>query len=131
MTFIDRLWITPEGKVEPVQTLEQPSTPPEGPWYVRIESIDDVGVILINGMPVALDAGGLDTGWRDITTQLSTNCNSTIQMLAWNFDGPWSYKFSIMHGNTIVWAAEKSGSGSTGLFFDQEVIIRGDGELVW
>ena len=131
MSFIQRLWITPDSKVKPASSIESASNPPKGKWFIRVEKMDDVGVVSINGMPAVLGSNGSDSGWVDVTTQLSTSCNNIITMSGWNSSGSWSYKFSIKHDETIVWAAEKSGSGSTGLFFNQEVTIKGDGEVVW
>jgi hypothetical protein len=133
MSFVQRLWITPDGDVKPASSLEAASTPPKGQWGIIIGEIDDVAVVTINGMPVILGARNVyGSGWAamDVTTKLATNCNNSIKMLAWNFEDAWAYKFDITHNGTTIWSAEKSGSGSTGLFFDQEVTIKGDGEVV-
>ena len=131
MSYVQRLRITSAGAVEPVPADTAAPKPPPGKWYVRVQGAQDLGVVLVNGIPTVLNASTVapESGWVEITGQLTSSRDNTVTMVAWNFDGPYSYKFEIKHDETIVWGAEKSGGGQIGVALAQPVQISAKGEV--
>jgi hypothetical protein len=85
----------------------------------------------VNGIPTVLNALAFaqESGWVEITGQLSNSQDNTIEAIAWNFDGPYNYKFEIKHDEIIVWGAEKSGGGQLGVALAQPVTITASGQV--
>jgi tetratricopeptide (TPR) repeat protein len=131
MSYVQRVRITPEGQVAVVPSDTAAPKPPPGKWYVRAQGIQDVGVVLVNGVPTVLNALAFarDSDWIEITGQLASSHDNTVVVVAWNFDGSYSYKFDLKHDETIVWGAEKSGGGQVGVVLSQPVSISGSGEV--
>jgi hypothetical protein len=131
MSYVQRLRINADGRVTPVAPDTAAPKPPPGKWYVRIQGAKALGVVLVNGLPVALNAAAFadESGWIEITGQLSSSHDNALMMSDWNFDGPFNYKFEIKHDDIIVWGAEKTGGGVVGVALAQPVVITSAGEV--
>jgi tetratricopeptide (TPR) repeat protein len=131
LSYVQRLRITSDGAVEPVPADTAAPKPPPGKWYARVQGAQDLGAVLVNGIPTVLNASAFaaESGWIEITGQLTSSRNNTVTMVAWNFDGPYSYKFEIKHDATIVWGADKTGGGQIGVVLSQPVQISAKGEV--
>ena len=130
LSYVQQVAIHPDGSVKAVSADTSVRTPLPGKWYARVQDVDDVGAILVNGMPVAAVHAKRDSGWVEITGQLYSDRDNTVTVAAWNFDADYAWKFSIKRDDTIVWAVEKSGSGLTGLTLSERVTISDSGELI-
>jgi hypothetical protein len=131
MNYIQRLRNTAAGEVEPIVPDNKAPNPPPGKWYVRVQNTQDIGVVLVNGVPAVLNSAALapDSGWIEITSLLSAKQDNTVAVQAWNFEGPYSYKFDIKRDDIIVWGAEKSGGGQVATVLDQTITVTGRGEI--
>jgi hypothetical protein len=131
LSYVQRLRIGADGTVVPVPAETAAPKPPPGKWYVRIQGAQDLGVVLVNGLPTVLNTSAFapESGWIEITGQLTSSRDNTVTMVAWNFDGPYGYKFEIKHDETIVWGAEKTGGGQIGVALAQPVQISAKGEV--
>jgi hypothetical protein len=131
LSYVQRLHISADGTVVVVPAETAAPKPPPGKWYVRVQGAQDVGVVLVNGVPTVLNALAFaqESGWVEITGQLSASRDNTVTMVAWNFDGPYAYKFEIKHDEIIVWGGEKSGGGQLGVVIAQPVQISAKGEV--
>ena len=130
LSYVQQVAIHPDGSVEALPPDTSARTPLPGKWYVRVQDVDDVGAILVNGVPVAAVHDRRDSGWAEITGQLYSDRDNAVTVTAWNFDAGYAWKFSIKRDETILWAVEKSGSGLTGLTLYQPVTISSHGELM-
>lgn len=128
LNYAQQLVIHPDGSIEPIKVDTSVRKPPPGKWYVRIQNVQDIGGILVNGQPVAVfwnRAGG----WIDITNLLYSNRDNKIVVAAWNFSDAYSWDFAIKRDETIVWQVNNNGSGQVGKVFSAEVLVTGNGEI--
>ena len=129
LNYVQRVAIHPDGSVEAVPPDVSVRTPPPGKWYVRAQAIRDVGGILANGQPVAVNWQNHEGEWTEITGLLHSDRNNAVTFAAWNFEGDYSWDFAIKHDDEILWAVDSTGSGQTGVVLSQDVVIAGNGEV--
>ena len=129
MSFVERLEITSEGRIKRISPYVLASKALADKWFVRMQNVQDVGVVLINGMPVLLMENSHNNEWIDISSSLSSNKDNVVSFIVWNFDGPFSYTAAIKQNETIVWGTEKTGGGTIGVVLAQRLTISSSGEI--
>ena len=129
LNYVQQVAIHPDGSVEALPPDVSVRIPPPGKWYVRAQAIRDVGGILVNGQPVAVNWNDHKGGWTEITGLLCSDRNNTVTFAAWNFEGDYSWDFAIKHDDEILWAVDSTGSGQTGVVLSHDVVIASDGEV--
>jgi hypothetical protein len=100
-----------------------------GTWSARAVA-EDVGLLLVNGVPAACSYDSIDFDWADIGGLLYANENNVVSALVWNFSDTYSWNFSVRKNENIVWGAEDQGSGQTGEVFFTTMTIDGSGNVV-
>ncbi len=128
LAYAQQIVIHPDGSIEPLLRDVSAKKPPPGKWYVRVQNVQDIGGILVNGQPVAV-FWNQEGAWIDITGLLYSDQDNKIAFAAWNFDSAYSWDFAIKHDEDILWAVSNSGSGQTGVVLAQDIIMTGDGKL--
>jgi len=128
LNYAQQVVIRPNGNVEPLAFDTTAHKSPPGKWYVRGQKTQDISAILVNGQPVDV-FWNADHPWVDITGLLYADRNNTITFAAWNIDGPYAWDFAVKHDENIVWAVSNTGSGRTGIVFQQNVTVTGSGEV--
>lgn len=124
-----RVAVAADGEVTPLALEPLPVSHPGGRWFVRLSDTDDVATLLINGTPVAV-VDRHDVGWVDITDYLAGEGENHLRFSVWNLRGEYSWDLAIRHDDTTIWSRKESGAGPTGLVFDEEMLITGQGDMV-
>ncbi len=113
-----------------------------GQWTVRIAA-EDVGLILVNNIPVAGSYSGgakapesptpglVDSGWIDIGNLLHGDQNNTISVVVWNRAGPYHWQAFVRRGEEVIWERSVEGQDRTGEVFSTSLVISEDGEALF
>ncbi len=128
LNYAQQMVIHPDGSIERIKADTSIRKPPPGKWFVRIQNVQDIGAVLVNGQPVAVywnEAGN----WIDVTNLLYSNRDNKIVVAAWNFEDVYAWDFAIKRDDEILWQVTNNGTGQAGKVFSAEVIITGNGEL--
>ena len=101
----------------------------EGQWSARVVA-KDVGLILINGIPVAAGYDGFNFGWFDATNALFTGMDNEVTAIVWNAIGECSWDLAIRVNETIVWGSDNQGTEQFGEVFQTTFIIDANGNVI-
>lgn len=129
LSYAQQVIIHPDGKVETLSPDTLVRKPPPGRWYVRVQNVQDIGGILVNGQPVMV-FWNQEAGWVDITDLLYSDRDNKVMVAAWNFDGSYSWDFALRRDETIVWGKQSTGSGATNRVFQETITINPEGKVV-
>ncbi len=89
-------------------------------WYVRAFNVDDNAKIYVNGNQVASVGYRGDSGWKDITSQVTSGgLNTKLQFVTYNSGGGYTWGYQIAVDNpagarTILWSQVAGVVGSAG-----------------
>ena len=110
-------------------------------WSVQIAA-EDVGLILVNGVPVAGSYSGgakapesptpglVDSGWIDISHLLHSDQNNTISVVVWNRTGAYHWQAFVRRGDEVIWQRNGNGQDQTGEVFSTSLMITENGEVI-
>jgi len=131
LQYVQQVVVASDGSVAAARLSDAIYRAPPGRWYVRMENVDDVAAVLVNGMPLALVNRGWDSDWVEITGGLSNASDNIVRFAVWNFTDAYSWRLQLRHDDVIVWGNEDSGGSVTGLVADLTVVIDGTGQVTW
>ncbi len=132
MVFFQTVEILPPplSEVQEVNLQDFSKTSLEGEWTARI-SANDLGVLMINGIPVAGDYRNNNVGeWVNISHLMYEGQDNIISVSIWNNEGDYSWDIALRKNETVIWGNENHGSGQTGEVYFTSVIINEAGQLV-
>jgi hypothetical protein len=101
----------------------------EGQWGARVVA-KDVGLILINGIPVAAGYDGFNFGWFDATNALFTGVDNEVTAIVWNSIGEYSWDLAIRFNETIIWGSDDQGIERVGEVYQTSFIIDANGNVI-
>lgn len=128
LAYVQTLQVAGDDSATAVDLKDPNKTSLAGTWTAQVKA-DDVGLLLVNGVPVT-GGFGEGFGWVDISGLLYAGQNNIIRGMVWNSREGYSWAMTVRNGETIVWSSESSGSGQTGEVLYTTVIIDGDGNLM-
>ncbi len=127
--YVQTVQILPDARVQEVNLIDPQKEFLSGSWAARVIS-NDIGLLLVNGVPAAGSYDGKDFGWFNISSLLYANEDNRLTALVWNFADDFSWEFSIRSDETTVWESKNDGIGLTGEVYFTSVIIDGEGNLI-
>lgn len=131
MQYVQQILLSADGHITPVEAVDTVRAAPDGRWYVRLENVDAVAAVSVNGIPIVLAKHGRDSGWVEITAYLSVTVPNSIRFTLWSFGDMYTARFHLRHDETIIWGSEQAGAKTTGLAADITVTVEGDGAISW
>ena len=101
----------------------------EGQWDARVVT-GDVGLILVNGIPVAAGYKGKNFGWFNASNMLFAGGDNEVIAIVWNSGGEYSWDLAIRKDETIVWGSNNQGAEQIGEVFYTSFIIDPNGNVI-
>jgi hypothetical protein len=86
--------------------------------------------MMINGFPVAGSIANVDFNWTDISSMLYADQDNEVLVLVWNFEGDYSWHFTLREDDTILWGSEDDGRAQLGEVFNKIIIVDGEGNVL-
>ena len=96
----------------------------EAKWVIDI-SANDVGFVLVNGVPVAgaYPSQNGDFSFFDISKYISDYENVRIDILIWNTEGPYSWDIALFNDGKEIWRSQESGFNEAGEIHAETVFL--------
>jgi hypothetical protein len=127
--YFQTVEILPDNSIREVSLIDPESDHLEGQWAARV-IVKDVGLILINGIPVAAGYEGMNLGWFNASEVLLSGAENEVTAIAWNIDGEYVWDLAILKGEDIVWGSFNRGTEQVGEVFQTTFIIDANGEVI-
>jgi len=127
--YAQTVQISPDNQVEEVDLRQYGKQNLGGTWSAKVIA-DGVGMIMVNGVPVAGSFWKQDQGWADISGLLYEGQDNLITVAVWNEQGEYYWDVILRQDESIVWESKNSGRGQIGEIFFTTVTIDGTGNIV-
>ncbi|RME77441.1 MAG: hypothetical protein D6784_03670, partial [Chloroflexi bacterium] len=115
--------LLPYGELRPANRPASPA-PQTDRWRVRLDA-DDIGVVLVDGIPVAgvyhSPAGDFD--WQDIGNAVSSARLGEIGIQLWNHHGSYALWVQLCRNDELVWEKNVKGIWSLKSLVFSEVVV--------
>lgn len=118
------LQLHPNGDVEEIDSMNFSTARGNKEWSVQMKA-KDIGVILINDVPVAgaYDDEMGEFGVVTLNRWLRENESNKVDIRVWNEDGPYSWDISFYQNEEMVWRNRNNGTNQIGEVFCYSFII--------
>jgi len=127
--YFQTVEILSDNSIREVSLIDPESDHLEGQWAARV-IVKDVGLILINGVPVAAGYEGMNLGWLNASEVLLSGADNEVTAIAWNIDGEYVWDLAILNGEDIVWGSFNRGTEQVGEVFQTTFIIDANGDVI-